>query len=191
MAYTKANWKNKEDPTFNSATDPAINADNLNRIETGISDSHDHMDDSDIHFSAAERIKLEGIEEEAQVNLTAAEMLAAIMSVDGPESGLDADTLDGFHASAFVLASEISNYLNKLTDTLDDIPDGTAYVKSRNNFTDELLLKLEGIESGATVNQTDFDNYSETLSFEDNDWILLQSTTDGTMKKIRAGNLLR
>lgn len=107
MAYTPVTWKNREDPTFDSGTDPAITADNLNRIETGISDAHDHMENEDLHFTAAER------------------------------------------------------------------------------------TKLEGIETGATAAETDYDNYTETLSFEENDWILIQSTTDGTIKKIRAGNLLR
>lgn len=35
------------------------------------------------------------------VDLTAAQLLAIIATVDGPGSGLDADTLDGDHASAF------------------------------------------------------------------------------------------
>ncbi|WP_406660887.1 hypothetical protein V7O66_13770 [Methanolobus sp. ZRKC3] len=148
--YTKTTWANDSAPYLNET--------NLNNIETGIencaNEINTHEADIDIHFSALERTKLSGIEPGAQVNPTATELLASIKTVDGAASGLDADTLDGNHASAFVLASEISNYLNKVTDTLDDIPDGTTYVKSENNFTDTLLSKLNGIESSATADMT-------------------------------------
>lgn len=36
--------------------------------------------------------------------------------------------------------------------TMDDIPDGTTYVKTENNFTDALSSKLSGIADGAEVN---------------------------------------
>lgn len=35
---------------------------------------------------------------------------------------------------------------------MDDIPDGTTYVKTENNFTDAEQTKLSGIETGAEVN---------------------------------------
>lgn len=38
--------------------------------------------------------------------------------------------------------------------TLDDIPDGSTYVKSENNFTDALKNKLDGVDTGATDDQT-------------------------------------
>jgi hypothetical protein len=40
---------------------------------------------------------------------TAANLLAKILTVDGPGSGLNADLLDGIQASAFVLASDYEN----------------------------------------------------------------------------------
>ena len=43
--------------------------------------------------------KLDTIETGAQVNLSNTELLEAIKTVDGADSGLDADTLDGLHAS--------------------------------------------------------------------------------------------
>lgn len=52
-------------------------------------------------MSAADKAKLDGIEPGATADQTAAEILAAVKTVDGPGSGLDADTLDGLHASAF------------------------------------------------------------------------------------------
>lgn len=40
-------------------------------------------------------------------NYTAADVLAKLLTVDGPGSGLDADTVDGSHAAAFVLKSTL------------------------------------------------------------------------------------
>lgn len=44
----------------------------------------------------------------ASASYTAADVLAKLLTVDGHTSGLDADTIDGQHASAFVLASSFS-----------------------------------------------------------------------------------
>jgi hypothetical protein len=49
-------------------------------------------------MSASDKAKLDGIEPGATADQTAAEILAAIRTVDGPGSGLDADTVDGKHA---------------------------------------------------------------------------------------------
>lgn len=50
------------------------------------------------------------------VSYTAADVLAKVTTVDGAGSGLDADTLDGQHASAFATASH-SHTLDQTTDT--------------------------------------------------------------------------
>ena len=47
------------------------------------------------------KTKLDGIEDGATGDQTDAEILAAVSNVDGPGSGLDADTLDGMEASEF------------------------------------------------------------------------------------------
>lgn len=52
--------------------------------------------------SAADKTKLDGIETGATADQTAAEILAALLGVDGSGSGLDADLLDGFDAAAFL-----------------------------------------------------------------------------------------
>ena len=44
--------------------------------------------------------------------------------------------------------------LSELSGTLDDITDGTTYVKSTNDFTDADHTKLDGIETAATADQT-------------------------------------
>jgi hypothetical protein len=55
-------------------------------------------------MTAAMQTKLAGIEAGAEVNDSAAEILAKVVTVDGTGSGLDADLLDGNHASAFAAA---------------------------------------------------------------------------------------
>jgi hypothetical protein len=55
-------------------------------------------------FLPAEKTKLSGIEAGAEVNDSAAEILTKLLTVDGPGSGLDADTLDGLSSAAFALA---------------------------------------------------------------------------------------
>ena len=50
---------------------------------------------------AADGTKLDGIESGATADQSAAEILTALLTVDGPSSGLNADLLDGNEASAF------------------------------------------------------------------------------------------
>lgn len=57
----------------------------------------------------ADGIKLDGIEANATGDMTSTEILNSIKTVDGPNSGLDADLLDGFHvADILALASNTS-----------------------------------------------------------------------------------
>ena len=55
---------------------------------------------------SADGTKLDGIESGATADQTASEILTAIKTVDGSGSGLDADTLDGSHASAFLTGNQ-------------------------------------------------------------------------------------
>lgn len=55
---------------------------------------------------ATDGSKLDGIESGATADQTASEILTAIKTVDGSGSGLDADTLDGSHASAFLTGNQ-------------------------------------------------------------------------------------
>jgi hypothetical protein len=57
-------------------------------------------------FTDADHTKLNGIESGATADQTASEILTAIKTVDGTGSGLDADTLDGSHASAFLTGNQ-------------------------------------------------------------------------------------
>lgn len=56
---------------------------------------------TDGFMSAGDKTKLDGVEASADVNESDAELLDSIKSVDGAGSGLDADLLDGQHASSF------------------------------------------------------------------------------------------
>jgi len=55
---------------------------------------------------AADGSKLDGIETSATADQSAAEILAALLTVDGTGTGLDADTVDGSHASAFASSTQ-------------------------------------------------------------------------------------
>lgn len=55
---------------------------------------------------SADGTKLDGIEAGATADQTAAEILTAIKTVDGTGSGLDADLLDGKHATDFATAAQ-------------------------------------------------------------------------------------
>lgn len=61
---------------------------------------------TDNNYTTTEKNKLAGIEAGATADQTAAEILTAIKTVDGAGSGLDADTLDGQHASAFLTGNQ-------------------------------------------------------------------------------------
>lgn len=56
-------------------------------------------------MSSADYTKLSGVESGATADMTGAEILAALLPVDGPGSGLDADTLDGTSSAGFATAS--------------------------------------------------------------------------------------
>ena len=59
--------------------------------------------------------------EEALAKLTGAQILQLLLPVDGPTSNLDADTLDGKHASAFVLKSSEGSGNGLNADTVDGL----------------------------------------------------------------------
>lgn len=59
-------------------------------------------------MSAADKAKLDSVESGATADMTGSEILAALSSVDGSGSGLDADRLDGLEGSAY-LKSNVQN----------------------------------------------------------------------------------
>lgn len=100
-------------------------------------------------------------------DITDSQLLASIKNVDGAGSGLDADTLDGNHASAFYLASNPNGYTSN-TGTVTSVgataplvsSGGTApsiSIPAANSTTNGYMTsayasKLDGIAAGATAN---------------------------------------
>jgi len=70
-----------------------------------------------VNFTTADNTKLDGIEVGATADQTAAQLLVAIKTVDGASSGLDADLLDGNHASAFLTPTGDGSQLSGLPAT--------------------------------------------------------------------------
>jgi hypothetical protein len=93
-------------------------------------------------MSAASKSKLNAIETGAEDNLSAAEILALLLTVDGSGSGIDADLLDGSSSAAFIAASHDH--------------DGTYYTKSA---TDTLI-----VDKAWKVQQVDVDRPLDSLT---------------------------
>ena len=66
---------------------------------------------------AVDGTKLDGVETGATADQTAAQILTAIKTVDGPNSNLDADLLDGQHGSYYYPASNPDGYISSYVDT--------------------------------------------------------------------------
>lgn len=120
--------------------------------------------DNDGLMSKEDFNKLAGIESGATADQTPTEILTAIKTVDGASSGLDADLLDGKHASAFSLTSHNHDGTYEPADStiLKDADIGTtvqgynantvidaSYVHTDNNYTTTEKNKLAGIEANA------------------------------------------
>lgn len=113
-------------------------------------------------------------------DITDAQLLASIKNVDGTGSGLDADTLDGNHASAFYLASNPNGYTSN-TGTVTSVgataplvsSGGTApsiSIPAANSTTNGYMSsayasKLDGIAAGATANTGTVTSVSGTGSY--------------------------
>lgn len=84
-------------------------------------------------FLTADETKLDGIEAGATADQSAAEILAALLTVDGTGSGLDADLLDGQSSAAFATSGhthtgvyEAVGVAAALVDDLSGVSDATT-----------------------------------------------------------------
>lgn len=100
-------------------------------------------------------------------DITDTQLLTSIKNVDGSGSGLDADFLDGNHASAFYLASNPNGYTSN-TGTVTSVGATAPLVSSGGNtpslsipaatstvdgyMSSAYASKLDGIAAGATAN---------------------------------------
>ena len=113
---------------------------------------------TDNNYTTTEKNKLAGIEAGATADQTAAEILTAIKTVDGAGSGLDADTLDGQHASAFLTTS------GKAADSnlLDGI-DSTSF--ARVDAVSNFAASQNTAFAGQAGNLTAYGATGATMSF--------------------------
>ena len=79
---------------------------------------------------ATDGTKLDGIEANATADQSASEILTAIKTVDGSGSGLDADTVDGNHGSAFPILSNS----NSFTNSYNEFGNGTGSVSNNGSW---------------------------------------------------------
>jgi len=63
-------------------------------------------------MSMTDKIKLDGIEVGATADMTSTEILTILKTVDGTDSGLDADLLDGQHATYFATSTSLSTEIS-------------------------------------------------------------------------------
>lgn len=104
-------------------------------------------------LTGSDKAKLDGVESGAAADQTAAEILTAIKTVDGTGSGLDADLLDGQSSAAFAAAGAAPTaHAASHTNGTDDIQNATATQKGL--ATAAQITKLDGVETGATADQT-------------------------------------
>jgi hypothetical protein len=87
-------------------------------------------------MSSTDKTKLDGVESGATADMTAAEILAAVKTVDGPGSGLDADLLDGYQASHFLGLAQVKKAW------------GIAYTGAHINFQTGVVENASGSYHG-------------------------------------------
>ena len=117
-------------------------------------------------FTDAQFTKLAAIEAAADVtDATNVNAAGAVMNTDASVASmsfiLDEDTMSSNSATKLVTQQSVKAYvdtqvatkdaLGELSGTIDDIANGSTYVKSHNSLTDALLSKLNAIEAAADV----------------------------------------
>jgi hypothetical protein len=118
---------------FADITANDITANNI--IVSGVVDGRD---------IAADGLKLDGIEDNATADKSASEILSLLLTVDGANSGLDADLLDGYQYEDIVAAAS------------SNIGDGTVTISGTG-----------ALSGSGTFNLNDFGNTSITISHSD------------------------
>ena len=104
---------------------------------------------------ASDGTKLDGIESGATADQTASEILAAIKTVDGTGSGLDADTLDGTQGSDYALKTYVDTAVSNLVDaapaTLDTLNELAAALGDDANFATTVTNSIATKQDSATA----------------------------------------
>ena len=148
------------------------------------------------NFTNADHTKLNGIETGATADQTAAQILTAIKTVDGSGSGLDADLLDGQHASAFLGVSATASKAIKLagagpnTQNLNTVADSTTAgqleYRAFNTSSSNAPPMSDNANGVISVGQHS-GNYGAQLAFSSNGnmyWRDNPSTSFGSWRKV-------
>ena len=119
-------------------------------------------------FTNADHTKLNGIESGATADQSASEILTAIKTVDGSGSGLDADLLDGMHASSgtngnTIVQRNASGYVfaNYFNTTANDVTSGVTKIMVETGNDNYIrhgdagaVRSFLNVENGATADQS-------------------------------------
>lgn len=133
-------------------------------------------------MTGADKNKLDGIETGATADQTASEILTAVKTVDGTGSGLDADLLDGQHASAFAASSHTHTAAN-ITDFDTEVANNTAVAANTAKVSNATHT---GDVTGSTV-LTIANNAVTAAKISDTDTQFLVDDTS-TQKKVVVNN---
>lgn len=150
------------------------------------------LDATTASFTTADETKLDAIESNATADQSAAEILTALLTVDGAGSGLDADLLDGSHASAFALLSGAQFTGNIGVGTSPtwavDI-DSTLGLRVSATAGQDALVRLVGTGTGGGF--FDLEVHNDRLTIENGDGALdIISFHENRDVEIVAGDLL-
>jgi hypothetical protein len=133
-------------------------------------------------FTTADETKLDGIEAGATADQTASEILTAIKTVDGASSGLDADLLDGNHATAFATAAQgsLADSALQAGDNISSLTNDAGYTTNVGDITGVTAgsgLTGGGASGSVTVSHAD----TSTQSSVDNSGgtVIQDVTLDG------------
>ena len=111
------------------------------------------VDGRDISIDGA---KLDGIEAGSTLDMTAAEILAELITVDGTTSGLDADLLDGLHAQDILNQSA--------NNAASNVGDGILTVSGNNGLTGSGTFSANQFANGSiTIEHADTSSQASVL----------------------------
>ena len=168
---------------INSATETVVNTDTTYSVgDGGLTQKN---------FTTTLKTKLDGIEANATADQTAAQILAAIKTVDGEGSGLDADTLDGLSSGSFFR----SNTGNS-TDVRFAAGDGRGVrFWDSDNYKIWMSAYNNGTWGGRLDTSSDYNMYFRMSGGTNRGFVFQNSTTevmqiqsDGTILTANDGN---
>jgi hypothetical protein len=133
-------------------------------------------------FTTADETKLDGIEAGATADQTASEILTAIKTVDGASSGLDADLLDGNHATAFATAAQgsLADSALQAGDNISSLTNDVGYTTNVGDITGVTAGSgLTGGGASGSVTVSHADTSSQSSVDNSGNTVIQDVTLDG------------